>query len=175
MNELSHTTLNTPLGPLQLSASGAGLTGVYMQAHKQCPGTLHGENNPEHPVLVRAAQQLRAYFAGEANDFDLPLDAQGTAFQTRVWNALQTIPYGETRSYAQLAEMVGAPKAARAVGLANGRNPLSIVVPCHRVIGADGSLTGYGGGLENKRFLLKLEKALPEDREEPARQRVLAL
>jgi len=153
----------------------AGLTGVNMQAHKQWPASAHGENNPEHPVLLRAAQQLQAYFAGEAKDFDLPLDAQGTAFQMRVWQALQSIPYGQTRSYAQLAALVGSPKAARAVGLANGRNPLSIIVPCHRVIGADGSLTGYGGGLENKRFLLKLEKALPEGPHQLVRQRVLDL
>ena len=102
--------------------------------------------------------QLAAYFAGELTEFDVPLDFAGSAFQQRVWNALRTIPYGETRSYGQIANEIGATGAARAVGLANGRNPIAIIVPCHRVIGAAGSLTGYGGGLDRKRTLLQLEK-----------------
>lgn len=113
----------------------------------------------ETPLLRRAAEQLRAYFAGQRRSFDLPLRMQGTDFQLAVWRALLTIPYGETRSYAQIAAQIGRPKACRAVGLANGQNPLAIIVPCHRVIGADGSLTGYGGGLDMKRLLLDLEQA----------------
>jgi methylated-DNA-[protein]-cysteine S-methyltransferase len=105
-----------------------------------------------------AVEQLGAYFAGELVDFDMELDLRGTEFQRRVWQALLTIPYGETRSYGEIAEQIGAPGAARAVGLANGHNPIAIVVPCHRVIGASGSLTGYGGGLDRKRTLLELEK-----------------
>ncbi|MFN7993614.1 MAG: methylated-DNA--[protein]-cysteine S-methyltransferase [Bryobacteraceae bacterium] len=109
------------------------------------------------PLLCRAFQQLRAYFAGELRDFDLPLDLQGTEFQKRVWRQLCTIPYGETRSYSFVANAIGIPKAVRAVGAANGRNPIPIVVPCHRVIGAAGALVGYGGGLPLKRLLLDLE------------------
>ena len=106
-----------------------------------------------------AVEQLAAYFAGELTDFDLNLELAGTAFQRRVWAALQTIPYGETRSYGEIAIQIGAPGASRAVGLANGRNPIGIIVPCHRVIGASGDLTGYGGGLDRKRALLELEKS----------------
>jgi methylated-DNA-[protein]-cysteine S-methyltransferase len=109
------------------------------------------------PVLKQASQQLRAYFAAELLAFDLPLDAHGTDFQKSVWNALLMIPYGETRSYGQIAEVIGSPKAVRAVGAANGQNPIPIVVPCHRVIGSNGKLTGFGGGLPMKRMLLELE------------------
>jgi methylated-DNA-[protein]-cysteine S-methyltransferase len=111
----------------------------------------------KHPVLRETARQLNAYFARELRDFDLPLVMKGTPFQIRVWRALQEIPYGETRSYAQQARLVGAPEAVRAVGAANGRNPIPIVVPCHRVIGSNGKLTGFGGGLPLKRWLLDLE------------------
>jgi methylated-DNA-[protein]-cysteine S-methyltransferase len=109
------------------------------------------------PMLRKTGEQLRAYFSGELTDFDLPLNLRGTAFQKSVWDALLTIPYGETRSYLQIAERLGAPKAVRAVGAANGQNPAPIVVPCHRVIGSNGKLTGFGGGLPLKRFLLDLE------------------
>ncbi len=110
-----------------------------------------------HPVVGEAVRQLREYFAGERRRFDLPLDMSGTEFQKRVWRALLEIPYGETRSYSHIAAAIGAPRAVRAVGAANGNNPIPIVVPCHRVIGASGRLVGYGGGLEMKRLLLDLE------------------
>ncbi len=113
--------------------------------------------NPANPVLLEAEIQLRAYFAGELRQFDLPLDVVGTDFQKRVWKQLESIPYGETRSYREIAEAIGAPRAIRAVGAANGSNPLPIVIPCHRVIGSSGKLVGYGGGLPLKEKLLKLE------------------
>jgi methylated-DNA-[protein]-cysteine S-methyltransferase len=113
---------------------------------------------PDDRAFPDAVQQLEAYFAGERTDFDLELSLAGSEFQRRVWQALLTIPYGETRSYGEIAEQIGASGAARAVGLANGRNPIAIIVPCHRVIGASGSLTGYGGGLERKQSLLELER-----------------
>lgn len=112
-------------------------------------------------ILDRTAQQLDEYFAGTRTDFDLPLDPVGTEFQLRAWQALRAIPYGETRTYGQQAQIIGSPAAVRAVGAANGRNPISIIVPCHRVVGADGSLTGFGGGLAAKRFLLDLEAQRP--------------
>lgn len=112
------------------------------------------------PLLKMAAEQLREYFEGERKDFNLPLSPVGTKFQLKVWKALQTIPYGETRSYRQVAEIIGNPKACRAVGMANNRNPIAIIIPCHRVIGADGNLVGYGGGLDLKQQLLDLEKQI---------------
>jgi methylated-DNA-[protein]-cysteine S-methyltransferase len=116
-----------------------------------------GENSHSSPLMRETIQQLRLYFAGDLETFDLPLELIGTEFQKRVWNALLTIPYGQTRSYTQIAQQIGAPRAVRAVGAANGRNPIPIVVPCHRVIGASGDLVGFGGGLEWKRMLLGLE------------------
>jgi len=116
-----------------------------------------GHECESNTLLRQAIAQLRAYFAGELRDFDLPLDLQGTDFQKRVWQELRNIPYGETRSYSRVASAIGAPKSVRAVGAANGRNPIPIVVPCHRVIGAGGSLVGYGGGLPLKKLLLDLE------------------
>lgn len=128
------------------------LTGLYF-------GRLSrpGEAGPT-ALLEEAARQLREYFAGQRREFDLPLRLRGTAFQMQVWQVLQAIPYGEVRTYGEIARAIGKPKACRAVGMANHNNPISIIVPCHRVVGAGGSLTGYGGGLENKRFLLELEK-----------------
>jgi methylated-DNA-[protein]-cysteine S-methyltransferase len=134
-------------------ASEAGIRAIELNAATALPGR-EGESNP---LLRGAVAQLQAYFGGELRDFDLTLDMQGTEFQKRVWGELRTIPYGETRSYSFVANTIGAPKAVRAVGAANGRNPIPIVVPCHRVIGAGGSLVGYGGGLPLKRFLLDLE------------------
>jgi len=134
-------------------ASDVGIRAIELNGATALPGR-EGESNP---LLRQAVEQLRAYFAGELRDFDLTLDMQGTGFQTRVWHELRNIPYGETRSYSFVANTIGAPKAVRAVGAANGRNPIPIVVPCHRVIGAGGSLVGYGGGLPLKRFLLDLE------------------
>ena len=125
--------------------------------------SLQGCRPGTHPIAIEAVRQLRAYFAGQLRHFDLPLDLQGTDFQLRVWRELERIPYGETRSYSQIAAAIGAPQAVRAVGAANGANPIPIVVPCHRVIGAGGKLVGYGGGLPLKKRLLELEgaRALP--------------
>jgi methylated-DNA-[protein]-cysteine S-methyltransferase len=142
----------TPVGPLLLTASDDALTGLWFGV-KPVPGA----RDDSHPVLGTAAAQLGEYFAGARRDFDLPLAPAGTPFQLTVWEQLRLIPYGTTTSYGELARRVGNPAASRAVGLANGRNPIAIIVPCHRVIGANGSLTGFGGGMAAKRTLLDLE------------------
>jgi methylated-DNA-[protein]-cysteine S-methyltransferase len=156
-------TIGSPIGPLTLVAAEGSLTGLYMEAHRHAPdpALLGPPGDPAAGVFAAAADQLDAYFAGALTGFELPLQPAGTQFQRRVWMALREIPYGQTVSYGQLAARLGGPAASRAVGLANGRNPISIVVPCHRVIGSDGSLTGYGGGLDRKRFLLDLERRRP--------------
>ena len=152
------TYLESPIGPLLLCANDAELTGIYMDTPGRPPLYSGGwTEDASAPPLPEAVRQLREYFAGTRREFDLPLRLQGTEFQQRVWHALTEIPYGETWSYGQLARRIGNKNASRAVGLANGSNPISILVPCHRVIGADGSLTGYGGGLERKRWLLAHE------------------
>lgn len=153
-------TVDSPLGPLTLTAARGCLTGLYMdvQQHRPPPEAFGLPCDPADEPFSAAAAQLRAYFAGERRQFDLPLAPAGTEFQQRVWTALRGIPYGSTWSYGQLADKIGKPSAVRAVGLANGRNPIAVVIPCHRVIGSDGSLTGYGGGLERKSFLLDLER-----------------
>ncbi|MFE7298449.1 methylated-DNA--[protein]-cysteine S-methyltransferase [Streptomyces sp. NPDC057579] len=159
---ITHTVLDdTPVGPLTLVADGDALSGLYMtdQRHRPPQETFGTPADPAEPPFARTIAQLRAYFRGELTTFDLPLALHGTPFQRRVWAALGTIPYGETLSYGQLAERLGNPAASRAVGLANGRNPIGIIVPCHRVVGANGSLTGYGGGLDRKRRLLTFERA----------------
>lgn len=157
------TTLPSPLGPLLLAASDAGLSGVWFCDQRHFPDTRRVEQWTEWPAqrfLDMAAQQLTAYFDRSANGFDLPLDlSDGTAFQQSVWLALRAIPRGQALTYGTVAERIGKPLAVRAVGAAIGRNPLSIVVPCHRVLGANGSLTGYAGGLERKAALLRLEGA----------------
>lgn len=145
---------DSPVGPLTLVSEGGGLVGIHFEGWNAPAGALPKSDT----VLTATARQLDAYFAGRLRRFNLPLAPAGTPFQQRVWSALSGIPFGETRSYGQLAEAIGKPSAMRAVGAANGRNPISIVVPCHRVIGADGSLTGFGGGIERKRFLLRLEQ-----------------
>jgi methylated-DNA-[protein]-cysteine S-methyltransferase len=157
----AHTVTDSPIGPLTLIAHEGRLAGVLMQITRCDPAAdERGEAVAagDEPVLDAAAVQLDAYFAGQLTAFDLPLTLAGTAFQRTVWAALQDIPYGQTISYGEMARRIGQPSASRAVGLANGRNPVSIVVPCHRVIGADGSLVGYGGGMERKRFLIGLEE-----------------
>ncbi len=157
----SHTAIDSPIGPLTLIAEDGRLAGVHMEITRYEPaaGELgQAVTGDSEPVLAAAARQLDAYFDGELTDFDLPLSLAGSRFQRSVWAALRDIPYGETISYGGLARRIGQPSASRAVGLANGRNPVSIVIPCHRVIGADGSLTGYGGGMDRKRFLLALEQ-----------------
>ncbi|MCD9028248.1 methylated-DNA--[protein]-cysteine S-methyltransferase [Luteimonas sp. BDR2-5] len=154
-------TIDSPVGPLFLAASGAGLHAVEFEVHRHPVARGDDWCEGDHAVLDAAERQLGEYFAGSRRRFELPLAAAGTPFQRQVWDALTRIPYGATASYAALAAMIGRPTAVRAVGAANGRNPLSIVVPCHRVIGADGTLTGFGGGLPTKEFLLALEGALP--------------
>jgi methylated-DNA-[protein]-cysteine S-methyltransferase len=153
-----YTILASPLGPLLLTSDGRSLTGLHTQSDKYRPqiGPDWIEDDAAAP-FAQAKAQLREYFDGRRTEFDLPLNAQGTEFQMRVWRALCGIPCGETISYAELARRIGNPNASRAVGMANSRNPISIIVPCHRVIGADNSLTGYAGGLDRKRALLELE------------------
>ncbi|VXB87058.1 Methylated-DNA--protein-cysteine methyltransferase [Luteimonas sp. 9C] len=154
-------TIDSPVGPLFLAASDAGLHAVEFAEHRHPVPRGDDWREGAHPVLDATAQQLDDYFAGTRRAFDLPFAARGTPFQQQVWSALTRIPYGATASYVELARMVDKPSASRAVGAANGRNPLSIVVPCHRVIGASGALTGFGGGLPTKEFLLTLEGAWP--------------
>lgn len=149
--------IESPVGPLVVAASDAGLHLVEFHAPRHTAPRRGDWRSGEHPVLDAAASQLAEYFAGARQQFDLPLAPTGTAFQQQVWHTLATIPYGRTISYAELARRIERPGASRAVGAANGRNPLPIVLPCHRVIGASGALTGFGGGLPVKRFLLDLE------------------
>lgn len=156
---LHTTTIPSPVGTLTLAAGDAGLVAILWENDR--PGRVAlGETaaQDDHPVLRAGADQLADYFAGTRTAFDLPLDPRGTAFQRAVWAALLTIPYGETRSYGAIAAQIGRPTASRAVGAANGRNPLSIVAPCHRVIGGGGALTGFAGGLAAKDYLLRLER-----------------
>jgi methylated-DNA-[protein]-cysteine S-methyltransferase len=153
---IHYRTIDSPIGPLALAGRGKVLTNLRMVDQTYEPDRTNWV--PDDRAFPDAVEQLEAYFAGERTDFDLELSLAGSEFQRRVWQALLTIPYGETRSYGEIAEQIGASGAARAVGLANGRNPIAIIVPCHRVIGASGSLTGYGGGLDRKRSLLELER-----------------
>jgi methylated-DNA-[protein]-cysteine S-methyltransferase len=157
---IAHLDVDSPLGRLRVFARDRGIVAIHLpnQANAQ---VLQSEESSRHSVLRAAAKQLEEWFAGRRRAFDLPLAAVGTSFQQSVWSALQAIPFGETRSYQQLAIELGRPQACRAVGAANGRNPIAIVVPCHRVIGQDGSLTGYAGGLTAKRWLLAHEGVLP--------------
>jgi len=152
------TTMKSPVDELLLLSDGENLTGLFMHECSH-PPTKQGDwkRKDDLPVFEKAKQQLTNYFKGELTEFDLPLKASGTEFQKRVWRELSRIPYGQTINYGQLAQRIGNPNAQRAVGLANGRNPIGIVVPCHRVIGANGTLTGYGGGLPRKQTLLELE------------------
>ena len=153
-------TIPSPVGRLTLVASDKGLAAVLWEndSPRRVPLAITGEDS-KHPVLREAERQLKEYFAGKRTSFDLPLDFHGTDFQKRVWKALLKIPFGETRSYAQIARALGKPTAMRAVGAANGKNPISIIAPCHRVIGKDGTLTGFAGGLKAKAHLLALERA----------------
>jgi methylated-DNA-[protein]-cysteine S-methyltransferase len=152
-----YTTMTSPLGEILLAGNEQQITDINFQEGTH-PLTLRADWCHDHEVFAAAIAQLQAYFAGELQTFDLLLAPAGTPFQQTVWQALQTIPYGETISYAELAERIGNPKAVRAVGAANGRNPIPIIIPCHRVIGSNGQLTGYGGGLPIKEALLSLER-----------------
>ncbi|MGW5721697.1 methylated-DNA--[protein]-cysteine S-methyltransferase [Amycolatopsis sp. NPDC003865] len=161
----SHTVVDSPCGPLTLVAEDDALCGLYMHEQRHRPAEAAFGSPGAAEVFALTESQLAEYFAGRRREFDLPLAFRGTPFQRSVWAALLDIPYGETASYGELAQLLGKPAAARAVGLANGKNPISIIVPCHRVIGSTGSLTGYGGGLERKRYLLDFERR-PSLREE---------
>ena len=143
------------MGWIRLTANDAGLTSLYFRDPE--PGI---ESNPNHPVIAQTVEQLNEWFAGARTEFDLPLNMQGTEFQLRVWNTLLEIPFGKTWSYLDLALRMGDRNATRAVGSANGKNPISLIVPCHSVIGSNGKLTGYGGGIERKKWLLEFENAL---------------
>ena len=155
--QLHYRTIDSPVGPLTLAGVGETLMHLRMADQTHEPDRSNWEPT-DSAAFADAVAQLDAYFAGTLTEFDLDLDLAGTDFQRRVWGALRTIPYGETRTYGEIADQVGSPQAFRAVGLANGRNPISIIVPCHRVIGSSGGMTGYGGGIDRKRHLLDLEK-----------------
>ncbi|CAL9621819.1 MULTISPECIES: methylated-DNA--[protein]-cysteine S-methyltransferase [Streptomyces] len=152
-----HTVTDSPYGPLTLVADDGVLCGLYMTGQRHRPPE-ESFGPRDDTLFAEAEEQLKAYFAGELREFTVPLRLTGTPFQRLVWEELRRIPYGETRTYGRLADALGSPAASRAVGLANGRNPVGIIVPCHRVIGANGSLTGYGGGLERKQRLLDFER-----------------
>ena len=163
---LFYKEMKSPVGKLKLVARSRALIAVLWE--KERPGRVKLDEmslDPQHPVLIEAERQLSEYFAGKRTQFDLPLQPEGTEFQKKVWQALREIPFGETKSYLDLARAIGSPDASRAVGAANGKNPLSIIVPCHRVVGADGALTGFAGGLETKAALLALEASRARDRQ----------
>ena len=158
--------IDSPIGRLLLTAQHGALTSLWMEPFEE-----PAEAGRRDPVLTAARRQLDAYFAGKLTEFDLPLAPAGTAFQTGVWDELQRVPYGTTVSYAELAGRVGRPGHFRAVGAANGRNPISIIIPCHRVVGSNGSLTGYGGGIDRKRWLLDHEAAVAARKSRPRPRR----
>lgn len=147
----------SPLGRLLLAATDSGLCGIYFEEHRYFKGTAGWHRNDDHPHLRNAARQLNEYFAGQRTTFDIALDMKGTEFQRAVWKELLMLPFGRTTSYRDIAQRIANPKAIRAAGTAIGRNPVSIIVPCHRVLGTSGSLSGYAGGLERKRYLLAHE------------------
>lgn len=161
------TTFQSPLGKMIIAATDKGLAGLWFEGQRHLPpelaGAIQWPSDPAHPVLQQVMTQLTEYFTGQRTQFDVPLDlAYGTAFQQSVWQALLKIPQGGTASYGEVGRRIGKPSAVRAVGAAVGRNPVSIIVPCHRVMGANGALTGYAGGLDRKTALLKLEGVLQE-------------
>ena len=158
--DLVYKVIRSPIGNLKLVASSVGLVAVLWENDTPKRVRLPDlKEDPQHPMLLQAERELKEYFAGQRNDFAVPLDMRGTQFQKQVWEALLAIPFGETRTYGQLARQLGNPNATRAVGAANGRNPIAVLVPCHRVIGSSGKLTGFAGGLEAKAHLLSLESA----------------
>ncbi|MGI5446282.1 methylated-DNA--[protein]-cysteine S-methyltransferase [Streptomyces sp. CA-243310] len=167
MTSKQHTVVASPYGPLTLVATDGVLSGLYMvgQRHRPAEESFGERIAPTEAPFPEVVRQLTAYFAGELSEFTLPLRMEGTEFQRSVWEQLVRIPYGETWSYGQLADKLGKPGASRAVGLANGKNPIGIIVPCHRVIGASGGMTGYGGGVERKVRLLAFESGAPTQEE----------
>lgn len=157
---VAQARLDSPLGPLTVAATARGLAGLWFDGQAHHPGPLDAPTDPQHPVIAQARNELARYWQGALPDgFRVPLDAAGTPFQRAVWQALRRIPAGQTSTYAAVAAAAGAPRAARAAGAAIGRNPLSIIVPCHRVLGRDGALTGYAGGLQRKQALLRMESS----------------
>ena len=162
---LAYDQFETPHGTMLVTATDKGLAGVYFKGQKHFPKSRDGQRNwkrnPGHPVLRQAKRELAEYFAGKRQRFDLALDPQGTPFQRSVWKAISKVGFGKTTTYSELARRAGHAGSARAAGAATGRNPLGIIVPCHRIMGANGSLTGYAGGLARKRALLELESCLP--------------
>jgi len=161
---LAYTLFPSPVGELTLVASDTGLVAILWQDDDPARVRLAGrQEKPDHPILARATSQLTDYFAGVLRAFTVPLDLRGTPFQRTIWAALLAIPFGETRSYGDIACAIGKPTASRAVGAANGRNPISIIAPCHRVVGANGALTGFAGGIDTKRWLLDFERRVIEN------------
>jgi len=154
---MNRITVDSPIGPITLVATEDAIVGCYM-ANAEAPDVPEKKTK----LLARAEKELREYFSGKRERFELPLEPAGTDFQRAVWGELQRIPFGSTRTYAQIAQKIGRPKAVRAVGAANGSNPIAVIIPCHRVIGADGSLTGFGGGLPRKKWLLSHENPQPQ-------------
>lgn len=156
-NITAQATYDTPLGKVLIARTEAGLAGLWFESQKWHPAPFSAPERPDDPLLSEAATQITDYFAGRRTHFELPLDLHGSPFQRSVWQALRDIECGATRSYAEIAHRIGSPLAVRAVGAAVGRNPVSVIVPCHRVLGSSGQLTGYAGGLDRKRALLALE------------------
>ena len=154
---LAYDQFETPQGTMLVTATGKGLAGVYFKGQKHFPKKREWQRDARHPVLRQARRELTEYFAGKRRRFDVALDPQGTVFQRSIWKTIAKVGYGKTLTYGELAQRAGHPGSARAAGAATGRNPLSVIVPCHRIIGANGSLTGYAGGLSRKRALLELE------------------
>ncbi|HEV2694201.1 MAG TPA: methylated-DNA--[protein]-cysteine S-methyltransferase [Verrucomicrobiae bacterium] len=155
-----YSTISSPIGELLLVTDGSALTGIYFIGRKHVPATSKSwTHNPKHPVLQQAAAQLKKYFLGKQNKFTIPLRAAGTEFQEKIWQEIAKIPFGETITYTELAKRAGVSHAIRAAGTSTGRNPISIIIPCHRIVGKNGSLTGFAGGLDKKRHLLELENA----------------
>jgi O-6-methylguanine DNA methyltransferase len=173
---MKYCLLPSPLGKIVAAADGEGLRWLEFQRKRdgRFPIPTDWEKDPSFPLLLRAGEQLRSYFEGSRRTFSIPLAPVGTPFQLRVWTELREIPFGETVSYTELARRAGKPHAVRAAGAANGKNPISILIPCHRVVGLDGSLTGYGGGLGRKQALLELEGARVSRHLRPERPRVHA-
>jgi methylated-DNA-[protein]-cysteine S-methyltransferase len=158
-----YSIVNSPVGELMLAADASALTGLYFFGRDHIPSASDQWTlKPRHPILLQAATQLEEYFAGKRTRFSIPLHLTGTDFQEKVWQEIALIPYGQTISYSELAERAGAPQAIRAAGTTTGRNPVSIIVPCHRVMGKNGSMSGFAGGLEKKQYLLQLENAVPK-------------
>ena len=166
---LAYDVYESPQGPMLITATPKGLAGVYFKGQKHFPKRRAWRRDARHPVLRKARRELAEYFAGRRTRFEVPLDPEGTAFQRKIWKAIARVAFGKTLTYGELATRAGHPSSARAAGAATGRNPIGIIVPCHRIVGSDGSLTGYAGGLSRKRALLQLESAMRAEAGVPRR------